>query len=72
MSFDEPIGPWRSVRNRSVAESRLSNFVGGGKGIPGNYNLNQKVTKFGDRRTKRQRDRSTKKRNEIDRSARGE
>lgn len=51
-----------------MAESRLSNFVGGGKGIPGNYTLNQKVTKFGDRRTKKNRDRSSQKRNAIGRS----
>lgn len=52
-----------------MAESRLNNFVGGGKGTPGNYSLNQKVTKFGDRRTKRNRDRSTKKRTAIERSS---
>ena len=51
-----------------MAESRLSNFVGGGKGIPGNYSLNQKVTKFGDRRTKRNRDRSSSTRNSIEKS----
>lgn len=41
-----------------------------GKGAPGVYQLNQKVQKFGDRRTKRDRDRSTKTRNAIDRSRR--
>lgn len=51
-----------------VKESRLSNFVGGGKGIPGNYSLNQKVSKFGDRRTKRNRDRSTSNRKAINQS----
>jgi len=51
-----------------VAESRLSNFVGGGKGAAGQYSLNQKVSKFGDRRTKRNRDRSAKDRNAINRS----
>ena len=51
-----------------MAESRLNNFVGGGKGIPGNYSLNQKVTKFGDRRTKKNRDRSSQNRNAIGRS----
>lgn len=55
-----------------MAESRLSNFVGGGKGIPGNYVLNQKVTKFGDRRTKRNRDRSSQNRKAIGRSQDGE
>lgn len=55
-----------------MAKDRLSNFVYGGKGIPGQYSLNQKVSKFGDRRTKRQRDRSTKNRTEIDRSSRDE
>lgn len=52
-----------------MAESRLSHFVGGGKGIPGNYSLNQKINKFGDRRTKRNRDRSTKNRKAIENSA---
>jgi hypothetical protein len=47
---------------------RLENFVRGGQGIPGNYMLNQKVSKFGDRRTKRNRDRSTNTRKAIDRS----
>lgn len=51
-----------------MAESRLGNFVGGGKGIPGNYSLNQKVSKFGDRRTKRNRDRAASKRNAIEQS----
>jgi hypothetical protein len=41
-----------------------------GRGTPGFYRLNQKVQKFGDRRTKRERDRSTKNRNAIDRSRR--
>lgn len=51
-----------------MRESRLDNFVGGGKGIPGNYSLNQKVAKFGDRRTKKNRDRSSQKRKAIGRS----
>ena len=51
-----------------MADSRLNNFIGGGKGIPGNYSLNQKVTKFGDRRTKRNRDRSTATRKSIQKS----
>ena len=51
-----------------MAESRLANFVGGGKGVPGNYSLNQKVTKFGGGRTKKNRDRSSQKRNAIGRS----
>ena len=55
-----------------MAEGRLSNFVGGGKGIPGNYTLNQKVTKFGDRRTKKNRDRSSQNRKAISRSQDGE
>jgi hypothetical protein len=55
-----------------MADSRLNNFVGGGKGTPGNYALNQKITKFGDRRTKRNRDRSSKNRTAIDRSSRDE
>lgn len=38
------------------------------KGAPGNYVLNQKASKFGDRRTKRERDRSTQNRLSIDRS----
>lgn len=42
------------------------------KGAPGNYVLNQKVQKFGDRRTKRERDRGSKDRKAIDRSTRGE
>lgn len=42
------------------------------KGAAGNYVLNQKVQKFADRRTKRDRDRSTNTRNAIDRSRRGE
>lgn len=53
-------------------KSRLSNFVRGGQGTPGNYSLNQKVSKFGDRRTKRNRDRSTKNRNAIEKSSRDE
>jgi hypothetical protein len=55
-----------------MAKDRLSNFVYGGKGIPGNYSLNQKVNKFGDRRTKRNRDRSNQNRREIDKSSRDE
>jgi hypothetical protein len=51
-----------------MANDRLSNFVYGGKGIPGNYSLNQKVSKFGDRRTKRNRDKSAQNRNAIKRS----
>ena len=51
-----------------MAESRMGNFIGGGKGVPGNYSLNQKVTKFGDRRTKRNRDRSTANRKAVNRS----
>lgn len=51
-----------------MRESRLNNFVGGGKGIPGKYALNQKVAKFGDRRTKRNRDRATANRKAIERS----
>ncbi len=47
---------------------RLENFVYGGQGIPGNYRLNQKVSKFGDRRTKRNRDRSSQNRNAVERS----
>ena len=47
---------------------RLENFVRGGQGIPGNYSLNQKVSKFGDRRTKRNRDKSSQNRNAISRS----
>lgn len=42
------------------------------KGAPGNYTLNQKVQKFADRRTKRNRDRSANRRSAIDRSQRGE
>jgi hypothetical protein len=38
------------------------------KGAPGNYTLNQKVQKFGDRRTKRERDKSSQNRKAIDRS----
>jgi len=53
-------------------QSRSNNFVYGQGGVPGNYTLNLKVSKFGDRRTKRQRDRSTQNRNSIDRSLRGE
>lgn len=52
-----------------TSKKRTNNFVYGSGGIPGNYMLNQKVSKFGDRRTKRNRDRSTKKRNEIQRSS---
>lgn len=49
-------------------KKRLDNFVYGGQGIPGNYRLNQKVSKFGDRRTKRNRDRSAQNRNAVERS----
>ena len=42
------------------------------KGTPGNYTLNQKVQKFADRRTKRNRDKSSQNRNAIERSTRGE
>lgn len=35
------------------------------RGIPGNYRLNQKVQKFQDRRTKRQRTRADRNRAEI-------
>jgi hypothetical protein len=38
------------------------------RGIPGNYVLNQKHQVFGDRRTKRNRDRATRNRREIDQS----
>lgn len=38
------------------------------RGIPGNYVLNQKSQVFGDRRTKRNRDRSTRTRREIEQS----
>lgn len=51
-----------------MSKDRLSNFVYGGKGIPGNYSLNQKVAKFGDRRTKKNRDRSSQNRKAIGRS----
>lgn len=37
-----------------------------GKGAPGNYRLNQHAPVFNDRRTKRNRDRSTKNRKAID------
>lgn len=49
-------------------KNRSNNFIYGQGGIPGNYSLNQKVSKFGDRRTKRNRDRSAKKRNAISES----
>lgn len=39
------------------------------KGAPGKYVLNQKSQKFGDRRTKRERDRSTQNRKAIERSS---
>ncbi len=55
-----------------MAKERKNNFIYGSGGVPGNYSLNQKVSKFGDRRTKRERDRSSKNRNAIDRSTRGE
>lgn len=55
-----------------AGKRRLENFVYGGQGIPGNYRLNQKVSKFGDRRTKRNRDRSTQNRNAIDKSSKDE
>ncbi len=38
------------------------------RGIPGNYVLNQKAQVFGDRRTKRNRDRATRNRREIEQS----
>jgi hypothetical protein len=38
------------------------------KGAPGNYVLNQKVQKFADRRTKRERDKSNQNRKAITRS----
>lgn len=40
------------------------------KGAPGKYVLNQKSQKFADRRTKRDRDRSSQNRNAIERSKR--
>lgn len=58
---------------RSV--NRKANFVAGidpTKGAPGNYVLNQKAPKFGDRRTKRNRDKSSQNRNSIESSRRGE
>lgn len=42
------------------------------RGTPGNYVLNQKVQKFADRRTKRNRDKSSQNRKAIERSQRGE
>lgn len=36
------------------------------RGIPGNYSLNQQHQVFGDRRTRRNRDRSTKNRTAIE------
>lgn len=38
------------------------------KGAPGNYTLNQKVAKFEDRRTKRNRDKPTQNRKAIEES----
>ena len=38
------------------------------RGIPGNYVLNQKSQVFHDRRTRRNRDRSSRNRNEIEQS----
>lgn len=55
--------------------NRRANFAAGidpTKGAPGNYVLNQKVAKFSDRRTKRNRDKSSQNRNAIDSSRRGE
>lgn len=54
--------------------SRQNNFSFGidpTKGAPGKYVLNQKSQKFGDRRTKRERDRSSQNRKAIDRSRGG-
>jgi hypothetical protein len=43
-----------------------------GRGTPGYYRLNQTAPKFGDKRTKRNRDRSSQNRKSIDQSKRGE
>lgn len=54
--------------------ARNANFAFGvdpTKGAAGKYVLNQKTAKFADRRTKRDRDRSTKNRNAINRSRDG-
>lgn len=53
-------------------KKRTNNFIYGSTGVPGNYTLNQKVSKFGDRRTKRERDRSTQNRKSVERSMRDE
>lgn len=53
-----------------MADSRLNNFVAGGQGTPGAYMLNQKVSKFADRRTRRNRDRSTINRKAVQESTR--
>lgn len=52
--------------------SEFDGVVDPTKGAPGKYVLNQKVQKFADRRTKRNRDKSSQNRTAIDRSQRGE
>lgn len=42
------------------------------RGIPGNYSLNQKHQVFLDRRTRRNRDRSTRNRRQIEQSVEDE
>lgn len=53
-------------------KSEFADYVDPRKGTPGNYVLNQKVQKFADRRTKRNRDRASVNRTAIDRSQRGD
>lgn len=57
-----------------MAKKRRDNFDSGRgyvKPSGGSYMLNQKVNKFGDKRTKRDRDRSSQNRNAIRRSSEG-
>ena len=46
-------------------------FVDAAKGAPGNFRLNQHAPSFGDRRTKRNRDRAAKTRKAIEDSKEG-
>lgn len=49
----------------SISKSNKGRQFDPSRGTPGNYVLNQKTQKFGDRRTKRNRDRSSQNRRAI-------